>query len=73
MAGARVELGAGTQIIAGAVTDADGRYSVIVAPGTYTVRVAVAESAATSGNSRTVTLEPGGRVVADFHLTFMAL
>jgi hypothetical protein len=73
MAGARIDFGVGGQIVTRAVSDAGGRYSVSVAPGTYRVHVAVVQSSAITDDSRTVKVEPGQHVVADFHLTFQAL
>ena len=72
MAGARVDVDAGSQAIPSAVTDASGRYSISVAPGTYSVHVAVVQSATKTEDSRTVKVEAGQRVVADFQLTFHA-
>lgn len=72
LAGAQVELDAGGQTVKSATTDANGRYSVRVAAGTYTVRVVLTQIAALSGDSRTVKVDAGQRVVADFQLTFQA-
>lgn len=72
MAGARIDFELPAQTVVSAKTDATGRYSVSVAPGTYTAHVVIAQSGATVEDSRTVTVEPGQRVVADFQLTFRA-
>ena len=73
MAGARVDFELRRQIVVSATTDATGRYLVSVAPGTYTAHIVIAQSSATVEDSRTVTVEPGQRVVADFQLTFRAV
>jgi hypothetical protein len=72
MIGARVDFEAGSHTVTSAVTDATGRYSVSIAPGTYTVHVFMVPSVAMTANSRTVTVESGHRVVADFQLIFQA-
>ena len=72
MAGARVDLAAGNQAITSAVTDTNGRYSISVAPGTYSVHVVIAQGATTTEDSRTVKVAPGQHVVADFQLSFLA-
>ena len=73
MAGAQIEFQTGSQIVNRAVTDSAGRYSVSVAAGTYTVHVVVVHGVAITEDSRTVKVEPGQRVVTDFHLMFQAV
>lgn len=73
LAGALVELDASGRTVNRVSTDANGRYSVRIAAGTYSVRVVLAQSSPMLTDSRTVKVDPGQRVRADFQLTFNAL
>lgn len=72
LVGAQVELEVAGRVVKSASTDATGHYSVAVAARTYTVHIATAQIPAMSGDTRTVKVEPGQVVEADFDITFQA-
>ena len=72
MAGARVDLENGSRTVKSALTDAGGHYSVSVAPGAYIVHFVGTQSTAMTGDSKSVQVEPGQVVEADFDITFQA-
>jgi carboxypeptidase family protein len=73
MAGAELDLMSGGQTVKAATTDADGRYTLSIAPGTYLLRLVHARAGVTGQDARTVKIESGKRVEADFHIIFEAV
>jgi hypothetical protein len=72
VAGAQVELDAGSRSVTSVITDASGHYSARVTAGTYTVRVVQPQSLALLGAPQTVRVERRELVEADFQLVFQA-
>lgn len=73
VAGAEVEVSAPGRSARKAKTDAGGRYEVWVQAGTYTVHLVTSQSQSVEQGDRTVKVEPGKRVEADFHIIFEAV